>query len=96
MNQEEQKYHLSSVLKAYCPHSDAHEFIVNTMDNNPEVTPKDYVLALADGLKYGNWPWISQHGDTTRSLMNTSHRFHNTSCPAYAGNEFQCDCGMVK
>lgn len=90
---ESNKIQLSNILMTYCQGNKKAWQVYEDMKNNPDTTVKDYVLALADGLKYGNWPWVEQH--STRELMN-DHRFHNTSCPAYAGNEFQCNCGMVK
>ena len=117
--EEIRKNKLATVLESYANNVDEIR-IVQAMKENKETTPKDYVLALADGLRFGNWPWIEpqlkktleyrqmSEGYTTRSLMNhptpsqeefikkwTEDR-HNTSCPAYAGNEFPCDCGMVK
>lgn len=55
-------------------------------------TVKDYILALADGLKYGNWPWIERH--TTRALMNTQ-KYHNANCQSTARPEFPCNCDEV-
>ena len=61
---------LKKVLMSYTSNNFELDFVINMEDNNPDITPKDYVLALADGLKYGNWPWIERH--STRALMNTS------------------------
>lgn len=95
MTDTERIIELENILLSYANTINEKLVVTGMSHNNPNVTPKDYILALADGLKYGNWPWVERH--STRGLMNdSSHRFHNTSCPAYAGNEFTCDCGMVK
>jgi len=45
---------LETILMTYAPSSDAIHIIRNMRKDS---TIKDYVMALADGLLYGNWPW---------------------------------------
>lgn len=48
---------LEEILLSYANTIDEKIIVTNMANNN--ATVKDYVLALADGLKYGNWPWIT-------------------------------------
>lgn len=55
MTDDERIEGLEAILLSYCKSVNDMQ-IVNRMMTD-KVTPKDYVLALADGLRYGNWPW---------------------------------------
>lgn len=48
---------LSGILRSYAV-LEEQQAIIDKMHNDKEITTKDYVMALADGLLYGNWPWI--------------------------------------
>ena len=102
MLDSERKNHLHQVLESYIPENNdpisisndkAIEIMLNML-HDESVTTKDYVLALADGLRYGNWPWTERH--TTRALMNFNTLRHFRDCPAYAGNEYPCNCDKSK
>ena len=84
---------LEGLLIRYADTTDNVTVVLNMRKNN--ATIKDYVLALADGLKYGNWPWIERH--STRGLMNHPQQdTHYIGCPAYAGHEFGvCICARM-
>jgi hypothetical protein len=58
--------HAQDLLFSYCDTDIATEWVVKMHKNNASV--KDYVMALAEGLKYDNWPWITH--STTRALLN--------------------------
>lgn len=84
---------LANVLMSYAINSGLNNqlAIQKVHEMKADKTPvKDYVLALSDGLRYGNWPWTPQN--TTRGLMNQPFKGHYTNCPAYAGNEYPCNC----
>ena len=53
---------LEEILLSYANTIDEKIIVTNMANNN--ATVKDYVLALADGLKYGNWPWITYNRQT--------------------------------
>jgi len=58
MTDLEKKLALNKILLSYAETPHARELIIKNFITN-EATVKDYVLALADGLLYGNWPWVS-------------------------------------
>lgn len=79
------------LLFSYCDSDIATASVVQMHKNNASV--KDYILALHDGLRYGNWPWIeptNKFTGSTRHLLNMPQ--HKPKCPAYVGNDFPCDC----
>ncbi len=72
-----------------------------------ESTVKDYVMALADGLKYGNWPWTQYSQSniekgiksnpypdtTTRHLMNNPLMcIHANENPNFCPCDSNCYC----
>jgi hypothetical protein len=50
---------LSNIIHSYAPNSNATKLVNQKLDWNRDATIKDYVMALADGLLYGNWPWVT-------------------------------------
>ena len=50
---------LLEVLISYAPDGSENEHINKMVQSNAQ--PKDYILALHDGLKYGNWPWVNHN-----------------------------------
>lgn len=48
---------LIEILVSYTSNEAEQDHITVMVQNN--ATVKDYVIALADGLKYGNWPWVN-------------------------------------
>lgn len=55
MTDDERIESLEAILLSYC--TTVQDCIVVQKMMTDTVTPKDYVLALSDGLRYGNWPW---------------------------------------
>jgi hypothetical protein len=47
---------LYDVLYSYT--NDFNEASVVRKMREDKATVKDYIYALADGIKYGNWPWV--------------------------------------
>lgn len=57
LSEDKKIEHLEEILLSYA-NTIKEKLVVTKMGiNNASV--KDYVLALADGLRYGNWPWTS-------------------------------------
>lgn len=54
------------LLYSYATTDKEIEAVVKMHKNNASV--KDYILALNDGLRFGNWPWVEP--TTSRALMN--------------------------
>jgi len=52
------KYHLFEALLSYCNTPEESKLINDMMINDS--SELDFVLALSDGIRYGNWPW-TQH-----------------------------------
>jgi hypothetical protein len=48
---------LYDVLYSYT--NDFNEASVVRKMREDKATVKDYIYALADGIKYGNWPWVN-------------------------------------
>lgn len=76
------------LLFSYCDSDFATSKVMEMHKNNASV--KDYILALADGLRYGNWPWIDFN---SRALMNQT--MHYIGCPAYTNNGNPCNCARM-
>jgi hypothetical protein len=55
MTAEERRYKLFQVLHSYANTVEQHASVAKMY---PMASELDYIIALADGLKYGNWPWI--------------------------------------
>lgn len=62
IDDEQRKDYLIQIIRGYAYNNHGKEQqlmdVVNTMIKN-NATVKDYVLALSDGLRYGNWPWTT-------------------------------------
>lgn len=82
-SEKQKESNLIAVLRSYAFEADspseAFECINKMIKNN--ATSKDYVYALCDGLKYGNWPWI-----THKNIWCLTCNFPTANCT----------CGVTK
>ena len=87
---------LEEILLSYANTIDEKIIVTNMANNN--ATVKDYVLALADGLKYGNWPWITYNRQTrlTRaanaylSMLSPEQLKEHCTCPLDSNDYNDC------
>lgn len=49
---------LERVLRSYCPNDGYSYKAVDEMARDRKTKAKDYIYAIVDGLKWGNWPWV--------------------------------------
>ena len=92
MDEYTRKERLEQILISYSNTMAERQTIIDMRGHS---SVKDYVLALADGLKYGNWPWTT-YKDTTRSLLNNPiDNMHYIGCPAYGGAFGTCTCSRM-
>lgn len=79
---------LHNILRSYANEqtTEDNKDVINTvcrkMAESDDITPKDYVLALSDGLKYGNWPWTSYN----RQAEDRIHRQGQTVTKIFVDN----------
>lgn len=67
--------------------------VVRAMYKN-EAGVKDYIIALADGILYGNWPWVNHQLKKTLEYKQ-SEEMHYIECPAYNGLG-TCTCSRLE
>ena len=58
MTDLEIKTALNKILMSYADTPFARELVIKNFITN-EGSVLDYIIALSDGLKYGNWPWVN-------------------------------------
>ena len=80
------KESLHNILEHYAPTRNAQE-ICNAKLNIHAASINDYIIALADGLKYGNWPWVTHYNKPISHF-----EMHYIGCPAYNGAFGTCNC----
>lgn len=82
MTDLDRKDKLELILLSYASNIEQRNVIHNNFRN---ANIKDYVYALCDGLRYGNWPWI-QHN------QSKNNEIHYIGCPAYNNIFGSCNC----
>jgi hypothetical protein len=62
--QDTNAYKLLAILQSHAPTGKDQVICANVYNRTPEVEQeRTMVNALADGLNYGNWPWIINKED---------------------------------
>jgi len=86
------KTKLLAVLESYTTESLQLSFVYK-MRNDNNVTPKDCVMALADGLMYGNWPWTN-YSNLNIEIKAYPSRFHNAINRWNKGEAYSVSTGI--
>ena len=81
MTELERKTALNKVLMSYADTPSARELVIRNFITN-EGSVIDYIIALSDGLRYGNWPWTQyskpvEYKDIPKANFPTKDEFIN-------------------
>lgn len=83
---------LERILRSYCPNDGKSYKFIDKMTLDKNIKPLDFVIALADGLKYGNWPWTNYSkpkSEHSRTCDLVGYRQGYNAPPV-------CSCGVDK
>lgn len=59
---------LNKILMTYAIYESSKAIKIVEDMNNEKTSTLDYVLALADGLRFGNWPWTNYSTPKTKDF----------------------------